>query len=154
MVALVQVDAADMRLGRLLQLYIHEWSGMIPISIRADALYTYDELVDYCDRNARAAFLFMDSDNATPVGFAMAMRDPSDCWHVEEFFVLAGARRRGVGRIAAEALFAARPGRWTLTVRPENPGALRFWRAVSRGADESVEVGEDGVSRTRLSFAV
>lgn len=156
MVALLQVevDVDDERLGRLLQLYIHEWSGVLTIPIGEDALYAHDWLSLYRDRDARAAFLFIDSAAATPLGFALAVRDPSSCWHVEEFFVIAGVRRKGLGRIAAEALFAARPGRWTLTVRPENPGALGFWRAVRRDADERVEVGDDGVIRTRLSFTV
>ena len=154
MVTLVQVDADDVRLGRLLQLYIHEWSGFLTIPIRADALYACDFLAAYRDQDARAAFLFIDDEAATPLGFALAMRDASGCWHVEDFFVIAGARRRGHGRVGAEALFATRPGRWTLAVRPENPGALRFWREVRRDADERVEVGKDGVSRTRLEFAV
>jgi predicted acetyltransferase len=153
MVALIPVDVDDQRLGRLLQLYIHEWSGLIAVSIREDALYVYEDLPLYRDRDARAAFLFVDADTATPLGFALASRDPTACWHVEEFFVIAGARRRGVGRQAAEVLFAARPGRWTLTVRPESPGALNFWRRMGRVVDERVEVGADGVTRTRLSYA-
>lgn len=153
MVALVPVDVDDQRLRRLLQLYIHEWSGLVVVPIREDALYVYEDLPLYRDTDARAAFLFVDADSAAPLGFALASRDPTDGWHVEELFVIAGARRHGVGRQAAEALFAARPGRWTLTVRPENPGALGFWRRVGRLVDERVEVGADGVTRTRLSYA-
>jgi len=154
MVALIPVDVDDERLGRLLQLYIHEWSGLIPVAINTDALYVYEKLPLYRDRDARAAFLFLDPATATPVGFALVMRDATGRWHVEEFFVIAGARRRGLGRNGAAALFAALRGRWTLTVRQENRLALKFWRSVSPACEERVEVGDDGVTRTRLSFAV
>lgn len=151
MVTLVPVDIDDERLGRLLQLYLHEWSGLLPIAIREDARYVYEDLPRYRDTETRAVFLFLD-DAALPLGFAFARRDETACWHVDDFFVTAGARRRGVGKRAAEALFAARPGRWTLTVRPENPHALGFWRSVCLDAEERVEVGDDGVARTRFSF--
>ena len=151
MVALVPVDVDDERLGHLLQLYLHEWSGLLAVPTRDGALY-HPELHLYRGSDTRAAFLFIAPAAATPLGFALAMRDPTWCWHVEDVFVIADARRRGIGKSAAEALFTAHPGRWTLTVRPENPRALRFWRSVSRVADEQVEIGADGIARTRLSY--
>jgi predicted acetyltransferase len=152
-VALVQVDFDDVRLGRLLQLYIHEWSNRVPASMGEDALFAYPDLPCYRDQDSHAAFLIVDpQDGRRPVGFALAMRDETTCWHVEEFFVIAGVRRGGIGCAAARALFATRSGRWTLTVRPENPAALAFWRRVAPDAEERLEVGRDGVSRTRFSF--
>jgi len=47
---------------------------------------------------------------------------------------------------------ATRPGPWTLTVRPENPAALAFWRAAWPDAVEVLEPGADGITRTRLSM--
>jgi predicted acetyltransferase len=116
-------------------------------------LFVYDELPLYVrGESTRLAVLFVDADGDTLLGFALAVH-LSPCWRVEEFFIIARARRKGIGTQAAEALFAARPGRWTLTVRPENPAGLTFWRRVAVGAEEQVEVGEDdGVVRTRLSF--
>jgi predicted acetyltransferase len=149
-IALAQIDADDARLGRLLQLYMHEWSEFVPSTIGPDALYTYDELASYRDCEAGAAYLFLDGD--LPLGFALIAPFTSGGWGVEEFFVVAGARRRSVGRDAAAALFATRPGRWTLTIRPENLRARTFWRSILPDADECVEVGDDGVGRTRLSF--
>ena len=152
-VSLDPVDADDPRLERLLQLYIHEWSGRIPIAIGHDGRFEYDDLEGYRDRETRAAFLFTEPTSQAPLGFALAVCDETAGWSVEEFFVIAGARRRGIGHAAAEALFAARPGRWTLTVREENADALPFWRRVAPDADEQIEPGADGVVRTRLSFA-
>jgi predicted acetyltransferase len=149
MVTLVEVDAGDARLGRLLQLYMHEWSGKIPVAIGPDALFTYRELERFGSPAAGLAVLFLAE--GVPVGFALALPH-GDAWSVEELFVIAGARRKGVGLAAARGLFAMRPGRWTLTVRPENPEALAFWRKVGVVEDERVEVGDDGVARTRLSY--
>jgi predicted acetyltransferase len=146
---LVQVDCDDARLGRLLQLYIHEWSAKLPVPIGADALFAYPGLAAYRDRASHRAFLFVDQ---VPLGFALVVRDEAGAWEVEEFFVVAGARRRGLGAAAARRVFAEFPGPWTFTVRPENPEGLAFWRRTLGSAQERVEVGGDGVARTRFSF--
>jgi len=96
------------------------------------------------------AVLFLD-DAAAPIGFALIERDAHGVARVEEFFVVLCVRRRGFGGAAARALFDADGGAWTLTVRPENPSALAFWRRVMRGAEEREEVAADGVRRARLS---
>lgn len=146
---LVQVDGDDARLGRLLQLYIHEWSAKLPVPIGADALFAYPGLAAYGDREAHRAFLFVDG---APLGFALLARDESGAWSVAEYFVVAGARKRGIGAAAARRIFAELPGPWTFTVRPENPEGLAFWRRIVPGAAERVEVGADGLARTRFSF--
>ncbi|HTM19151.1 MAG TPA: GNAT family N-acetyltransferase [Kofleriaceae bacterium] len=154
MVVLEQVDVDDVRFARLLQLYLHEWSAVVSVPIDEQARFDYEELPLYRDHEARAIQLVLGASDRLPVGFAMISRDDAGCRHVEEFFVIAGARRQGLGARAAAALFAAGAGRWTLTVRPENPGGLAFWRRVVPGADERVEPGDDGVARTRLTFTM
>jgi predicted acetyltransferase len=152
-VRLVIVDDEDVRLRRLLQLYLYEWSVRVVVPIRPDARFVYDELAHYRSGDGtRLALLFVDLETETPLGFALAWHKPPS-WSLEEFFILAGARRRGIGTRAARALFATHPGPWTFTVRPENADALRFWRHVTAGAHEEIEVDkDDGVARTRLTF--
>lgn len=145
-----QVSSDDPRLARLLQLYLHEWSTLIPSAIGEDALFAYPELEDYGAPSTHRAFLFVQRE--APVGFALAVRDEGGTWHVEEFFVIAGERRHGIGREAARLLFETARGPWTLTVRPENPKALEFWRAVVADASVELEIGDDGITRTRMSF--
>lgn len=154
MVTLEKIPAGDARLGHLLQLYIHEWSGKIVVPIGDDGLFVYEDRERFDDPAAGAAFLiFGGPEGRTPVGFALASR-AADVWSVEELFVIAGARRHRVGLSAARQLFATQPGRWTLTVRPENPEGLAFWRKVAAIEDERVEVGKDGIARTRLSYRI
>jgi predicted acetyltransferase len=147
-VTLVHVAFDDKRVARLMQLYLHEWSAVFPDRVRIghDALFAYPKPSD-----AVRAVLFLD-DSAAPIGFALIERDAHGVTHVDEFFVLLGVRRRGFGAAAARALFDAEGGAWTLTVRPENPGALVFWRRVMGGAEEREEDGGDGVRRVRLTM--
>ncbi|WP_437721834.1 GNAT family N-acetyltransferase [Sorangium sp. So ce861] len=152
-VALERVSANDVRLQRLLQLYLHEWSARVRVPIGPDALYTYPKLAPL------DAYLFLDIDAGVPVGFALTYLDDRGTQHVEEMFVIAGARRSGVGRGAMQQLFAVHPGPWTLTVRPENPEGLAFWRRTtaefeSIAIDEREERGADGIVRTRFSFTM
>jgi predicted acetyltransferase len=141
MVAALPVGRDDLRLSRLLQLYLHEWSGRIPLPIGDDALYRYPEL-DGWQGEDHDAVLFLDDGRA--IGFALAARDAAMIWHVEEFFIVLGERRRGRGAQAFDALAARHPGRWTLTVRPENPDGFAFWARVF-GSDPVAELGDDVV---------
>ena len=147
---LAKVVADDPRLDRLLQLYMHEWSALLPIALNEEARFVYAKLPNYRDVDRHVAYLILD--DRRPLGFVLARRDEGECWHVEEFFVIHGARRRGIGIAAMRALVALHPGAWTLTVRFESPAALQFWRRAVPGADERVEVGTDGIQRTRLSW--
>jgi predicted acetyltransferase len=144
----LRVPANDVRLGRLLQLYMHEWSDKVPIPLGADALYVYPHLDRFAGEAHECVLFFADT---RLVGLALAFGDDRGTWHVEEMFVVAGERSRGVGAAAFAALTALRPGRWTLTVRPENPRALAFWTRLLPVAPVP-ELGADGVTRSRFTF--
>lgn len=146
---LAKVGADDPRLDRLLQLYMHEWSALLPIALNEEARFVYAKLPAYRDVDGHVAYLVLD--DRRPLGFVLARRD-EERWHVEEFFVIHGGRRRGIGSAAVRDLVALHPGAWTLTVRFESPAALAFWRRAVPGAVERVEVGADGIRRTRLSW--
>jgi predicted acetyltransferase len=61
---------------------------------------------------------------------------------VAEFFVVRGARRRGVGTRAAHAVFGRFPGAWEVRVRKENVAAMAFWaRAMDGWAHRAVTCG-------------
>ncbi|HVV87994.1 MAG TPA: GNAT family N-acetyltransferase, partial [Kofleriaceae bacterium] len=152
---LVPVAIDEPRLQALLQDYMQEWSALIAVPADEHGRHVYPDEAHYRDDPSRGVHLFVDGGaGGAPVGFALTMRDASGVRHVEEFFVVGGARRRGLGARVARRLVALAPGAWTLTVRPENPRALAFWRAAFPGAIEALEPGGDGVVRTRLSFEV
>lgn len=70
------------------------------------------------------------------VGFARVQRDPASGSQVQmsylmtDFYVAAAARRRGLGREAAELLFRRFAGAWEVTGTARDRAALAFWRSV------------------------
>lgn len=65
-----------------------------------------------------------------PAGFALVRwLDDEARFEIAEFYVGRDFRRRGVGHAAVQALFAAHPGDWALSVLPANRTALAFWLA-------------------------
>jgi predicted acetyltransferase len=69
---------------------------------------------------------------------------------VAEFFVVRGARARGVGRAVVRALFARFDAPWEIRVRQSNPPAQKFWSRVVSGWQGVPPIPEpfvhDGVS--------
>jgi len=49
-------------------------------------------------------------------------------WRVCEFFIAGKYQSIGIGQQVAKEVFSLYPGKWSLTVMPENLGALKFWR--------------------------
>lgn len=129
-------------LANLLELYMHDLSGVFPIVLGPDGRFGYDKLPLYwAQPDARHAFLI--KRGADVAGFALvtvgspASDDPS-ALDVAEFFVLRSHRRAGVGREAAVALWGALRGQWVVRVSEANRVGLRFWsetvRAYTAGA--------------------
>ena len=62
-------------------------------------------------------------------GFAMVRWADEGHWDFSEFYIRPTARRRGIGRVAALAILAARPGPWSLGV-VKIGGAPAFWSGL------------------------
>ncbi|GAB4109264.1 MAG: hypothetical protein OHK0022_61780 [Roseiflexaceae bacterium] len=52
------------------------------------------------------------------------------CYRIAGFYVARAARRQGLGRAAAEGLFARFPGHWAVSTIAVNVPATAFWRGV------------------------
>ncbi|MGZ6132920.1 MAG: GNAT family N-acetyltransferase [Myxococcaceae bacterium] len=84
------------------------------------------------------------------VGFALVGVRPASWMSpgidacISEFYVVPGARGRGVGEAAARRILARWPGRWELAEVPGNAPAIAFWRRVvgrlTGGRFEELEV--------------
>ena len=67
-------------------------------------------------------------------GFAFVGLDWEGGKHtIGEFFVVRGARRRGVGEFVARTLIERYPGSWEIAFQDDNPGAPEFWKRVVSG---------------------
>lgn len=127
--------AAQLVLGNLLELYIHDLSESFPfVELGADGRFGYAALGSYWSEPARC-FPFLIKQGGKIAGFALvtrgspAVQEP-DVYDVAEFFVLRGHRRSGVGRSAAMLLWTQLRGHWTVRSSEANPSALAFWTEV------------------------
>ncbi len=111
-------------LGRLLELYAHDFSERTGADVGDDGTFGWRFLDRYWAEPDRHAFLFRIDGKLA--GFALVRSgDPHD---MAEFFVLRKYRRGGVGTDAARAVFARFPGEWQTRQQFENAGATAFWR--------------------------
>ena len=53
--------------------------------------------------------------------------DFSNKWNIGEFFIIARFQGRGVASQVAYQIWTMHPGKWLVSVIPENTKALRFW---------------------------
>ena len=118
-VSLVAATPADATLlANLLELYIHDLSGVFDVTLGADGRFGYPRLPLYwSEPDRRFAFLIRCDERVA--GFALATRgspavsDP-DVLDVAEFFVMRRYRRSGVGRAAAFLLWNRIAGNWLI----------------------------------------
>ena len=117
-------------LERLWQLYRHDLSEFRGSRPDRGGLFNTRPLEPFLevDRDRRAYLFEVDGG---PVGFGLVGRVTSGPRLMFEFFVVRAMRGQGVGRAAAEALFALHPGIWEIPFQEENPAAARFWRGVA-----------------------
>jgi predicted acetyltransferase len=121
-------------LENLFQLYVHDWSEILPLEVGDDGRFTTRALDPYVRRDdGRHAFLLRaDGQLAGFVLIAEQSRltGATGVCDLAELFVMRGHRRRGVGRAAAFAAFDRFPGLWEVRQRDQNPAAITFWRRV------------------------
>jgi len=119
-------------LERLWQLFAHdvsERSGMLP---GPDGAFPTERLVaafEDADRQPHLVVL-----DGHPVGFAVVRGLDAPARVVNAFFVVRSVRRRGIGREAARAVLALRPGAWEIPFQDDNTPAVAFWRRVAQDA--------------------
>ena len=134
-VSLIAVtDRERAALETLFQLYSYDWSELLPLELGDDGRFADHALRPFTE-HAAGHHAFVIRAGARLAGFALVV-DRSRLTGVEgifdmaEFFVVRGARRGGVGRAAACAIFDRFPGRWEIRQRPDNRDATAFWRRV------------------------
>jgi predicted acetyltransferase len=129
-------------LERLWQLYQHDLSEFRDMVPGPDGRFHTRSLDPFLAGDTdRRTYLFVPDGN--PIGFGLVSRLTAPPHLVSEFFVLRGVRRQGLGREAAEALFALHPGTWEIPFQEANARAARFWRALAEA------VARDGVHEER-----
>lgn len=112
---------------RLLELYSHDFSEFDGRDVNVHGEYGYQYLDHYWTEPDRAPFLI--TVDGRWAGLALVRRI-GDVHDMAEFFVMRKYRRTGVGRVAAEKVFAQFRGLWTIRQLHSNKDATAFWRTV------------------------
>lgn len=99
-----------------------------------DGLFESFDFKNYFEESTRKVYLVKVYDDVA--GFILlnqAVTCKDSDWNVGEFFILGRYQRHGVGKIAAGKIWQMHPGKWEVSVIPENTSALKFWgNAISK----------------------
>ncbi len=113
------------RLERLWLIFRHEMSAYSHALPDPDGTYRRERLLNGVRDPAWAAWILTAGDH--PCGFALARALDQPVHVLNSFFVVAPARRHGLGLQFAGAVVTANPGRWAVAFQDTNTVAARFW---------------------------
>jgi predicted acetyltransferase len=123
-------------LRHLYPLYLHDLSEFgVEYVLDEQGLWRPDFLPTWLSRSPDVHPLLLRHEERT-VGFAFVGEAPFPYmtagrdFRMSEFFILRGERRRGLGRLAARAIFDRFRGVWEVSQLPGNRSAIAFWRSV------------------------
>jgi len=121
-------------LANLFELYSHDFSEFIELTLGPDGRFGYEHLHLYWEEPGRHPFVI--KVDGRLAGFAFVRKGSevsgdADVWDVAEFFVARGFRRLGVGTKAAHEIWKKFPGRWEVRVMEQNRKAREFWRRAT-----------------------
>ena len=125
---------------RLLELDAHDHSEFDGRDVNEHGEFGYRFLDHYWTESHRHPFLLRVGEQIAGCALVSTFDIGAS---MSEFFVLRKYRRQGVGRNAAEELFARFPGRWMVRQVAGNVAATAFWRSVIQG-EFTEEVTDDG----------
>ena len=74
------------------------------------------------------------------IGFALVWTHPDGTHELAEFTINKAWRGKGLGTEAAQLVFHALGGDWTLGVASTPPGALSFWRQCLEACEGACEI--------------
>jgi len=76
-----------------------------------------------------APYLLTCGESPAGLAFVRGLAGPTRV--LNSFFVVRGARRRGIGLRAVQEVVARHPGPWEVAFQDANVGAVRFWHRVA-----------------------
>lgn len=131
-------------LASMMELYLYEFSVWENTNLNQHGLYGYPYLDYYFTEPKRFAYFIKVEGKLA--GFALVcdycyVRE-DDALFMAEFFILKKYRNRGIGKKSAIDVIKKHPGKWELTLHPENKGAYPFWYAVIKSVSKQYEIKE------------
>jgi predicted acetyltransferase len=118
-------------LGRLMELYLYDFTEFDRADVGPDATYGYTYLPLYWTDKGRDPYLVRV--NGFLAGFVLVFEYSMLGAHghmIAEFFVMRKYRQQGVGKAVAHWIFDRYPGHWEISQIDGNIPAQNFWRRV------------------------
>jgi predicted acetyltransferase len=151
-------------LANLLELYVHDFSEILPVELGPDGRFGYPHLSDYWTDPDHYPFLIKVDDKLA--GFALVKKafalsrnaqiGGDSVWDMAEFFIVRTHRRHGVGIAAAHQAWRLFSGPRQVRVMHSNRPALHFWqRAIDTFAGHPVDpvsIERDGKTWAVFTF--
>lgn len=121
-------------LERLWLLFRHDMSAVSGELPRADGTYRTERLRHALDGDPGwRAWILTAGEHPVGLGIVRALDQPVRV--LTSFFVVAPARRTGLGTAFARSILSAAPGRWEIAYQDLNQQAARFWPVVAGQID-------------------
>jgi len=102
-------------------------------AIPEDGLYECFDFKNYFEESTRKAYLIKVYDEIA--GFILLdneVKNPDNTINMGEFFIIAKFQGQGIANQVAKEIWNMHPGRWEVSVIPNNKPALKFWeKAIS-----------------------
>ena len=120
-------------LERLWLLFSHEmtaYSGVLP---NRDGRYRRERLVKAFEDPCWGGWLLTAADR--PIGFAVVRALDRPVRVLSSFFLVAPARRLGLGTAFARSVVGRPHGAWSVPYQDANPAASRFWPRLAEQCD-------------------
>lgn len=114
---------------RLWLMFRHDLSAFRPVLPARDGTFRDVRVESAFSRPGWAPYLF--ECGTHPAGFAFVRGLDGPVRVLNSFFVVRGARRRGVGLRAVRAVLTRHPGPWEIAFQQDNPSAVAFWHRVA-----------------------
>lgn len=102
-------------------------------AIPENGLYECFDFKNYFEDSSCKAYLVKVYDEIA--GFVLlnqATKNPVNIWNMGQFFIIAKFQREGIATRVAHDIWKMHPGKWEVSVIPENKTALVFWEKVIR----------------------
>lgn len=114
--------------------YVYDFSrtcGFISAewNIPDDGLYECFDFMDYFQNSTKKPYIVKSKDEL--VGFVLIDKQtkfPESDFNMGEFFILTKFQGKGIGQKVAEEIWQKHPGKWEVSVIPENKPAYSFWK--------------------------
>jgi predicted acetyltransferase len=115
---------------RLWLLFRHDMSEFDGVLPNPGGTFRSERLLLAFGEPGWAPYVLTSGERPAGLAFVRGLTGPTRV--LNSFFVVRGARRRGIGLRAVQAVVARHPGPWEIAFQDANAGAVRFWRHVAQ----------------------